>query len=133
MKQSYHTDLSKGDVCTAIKSNEIKINKLKAQKDIHFSNSMIETVNKRIKYDFLFRQELLDFNHVRRFLETAVEQYNNRPHSALYGLTPHEVFNGKPPNKNLFTAKIQQAKILRIAKNKALSCDNCAFTLEKQG
>ena len=124
---------NKGDVCTAIKSNEIKINKLIAQKDIHFSNSMIEAVNKRIKYDFLFRQQLLDFDHVRRFLETAVEQYNNRPHSALYGLTPHEVFNGKPPNKNLFTAKIQQAKILRIAENKALSCDSCAFTLEKQG
>jgi len=51
----------------------------------------------------------------------------------LYGLTPHEVFNGKIPDKNLFKSQMQQAKILRIAENKTLSCDNCAFTIEKQG
>ena len=94
---------------------------------------MIEAVNKRMKYDFLFRQELLDFDHVRRFLETAVEQYNNRPHSALFGLTPHEVFQGAKPNKDLFKEQKAQAKLLRIAENKSLSCDSCAFTIEKQG
>jgi len=123
---------NKGFVCSAIENKEIKITKLIAQKDIHFSNSMIEAVNKRIKYDFLFREQLADFESVKRFLETAVEQYNNRPHSALFGLTPHEVFYGATPDKTLFKDQINRAKLLRKAENKALSCHNCAFTSENQ-
>ena len=123
---------NKGSVCTAIQKKDIKLKRLVAQKDIHFSNSMIEAVNKRMKYDFLFRQQLPDLESTRRFLETAVKQYNNRPHSALFGLTPHEVFYGVPPNKQLFKPQIELAKALRKAENKALSCDNCAFTIDKQ-
>jgi hypothetical protein len=121
---------NKGEVNIAIAKQEINVHKLIAQKDIVFSNSMIEAINKRIKYDFLYRHELLDFNHVERFLETAVETYNNRPHTALFGLTPYEVFHGKIPDKNLFKSQQEQAKLLRIAENKALACDNCAFTIE---
>ena len=123
---------NKGHVSTAIENQEIKLDKLIAQKDIHFSNSMVEAVNKRMKYDFLFRQELLDIKHVQRFLETAVEQYNHRPHSALFGLTPHEVFHGRTPNKALFKPRMEQAKLMRKAENKALSCDSCAFSIENQ-
>jgi len=121
---------NKGVVCTAIESNEMKLNRLIAQKDIIFSNSMVEAVNKRMKYDFLFRTELLDLEHTQRFLETAVAQYNNRPHSALYGFTPVEVFNGAKPDKYFFSPQIEQAKVLRKAENKALSCESCAFSVE---
>ncbi|MDR2145602.1 MAG: integrase core domain-containing protein, partial [Tannerella sp.] len=117
---------NKGFVTEAIENEEIRINRLVAQKDIRFSNSMIEAVNKRMKYDFLFRCELSDIEHTRRFLEKAVEQYNDRPHSALFGLTPREVFHGARPDKNLFRAQKEQSKILRKAENKALSCHNCA-------
>ncbi|MFA5640998.1 MAG: integrase core domain-containing protein [Bacteroidales bacterium] len=123
---------NKGFVSSAIEKQEIKLNRLVAQKDIHFSNSIIEAVNKRMKYDFLFREQLLDFNHTQRFLETAVKQYNNRPHSALFGYTPKEVFYGAIPNKHLFKPQMEQAKALRKAENQALTCDNCAFTLDKQ-
>ena len=92
---------------------------------------MVEAVNKRMKYDFLFRHQLLDFEHTKRFLETAVEQYNNRPHSALFGLTPYEVFNGAKPDKNRFKEQIQYAKILRKAENKALVCHSCVLSAEK--
>jgi hypothetical protein len=121
---------NKGDVNVAIAKQEINVHKLIAQKDIVFSNSMIEAINKRMKYDFLYRHELLDFNHVERFLETAVEIYNNRPHTALFGLTPYEVFHGKIPDKNIFKSQQEQAKLLRIAENKALACNNCAFMIE---
>jgi len=121
---------NKGYVCEAIENKEINLTRLVAQKDIRFSNSMVEAVNKRMKYDFLFRAQLLDFDHVERFLETAVAQYNNRPHSALYGFTPIEVFNGAKPDKALFKSQIEQAKILRKAENKALSCDSCTFIIE---
>ncbi len=123
---------NKGVVCSAIQKKEIKINKLIAQKEIRFSNSMIEAVNKRMKYDFLFRNQLLDFEHTQRFLETAVEQYNNRPHSALFGLTPNEVFHGAKPDRNFFSEQKEQAKILRKTENKSLACSNCAFSNEKQ-
>jgi len=123
---------NKGFVCSAIENNEIKMKRLVAQKDIHFSNSMIEAVNKRIKYDFLFRTELIDFEHTERFLKTAVEQYNNRPHSALFGLTPKEVFYGAIPDKNLFKEQKNQAKLLRKVENKTLSCPNCVFSIEYQ-
>jgi hypothetical protein len=93
---------------------------------------MVEAVNKRMKYDFLFRNQLFDFDHVQRFLETAVEQYNDRPHSALCGLTPREVFYGAVPDKNLFKSRMEQAKILRKAENQALACYKCAFSAENQ-
>ena len=123
---------NKGFVSNAIENQEMKLNKLIAQKDIHFSNSMVEAVNKPMKYDFLFRAELLDIEHAQRFLETAVEQYNHRPHSALFGLTPYEVFHGRAPNKTFFKPQMEQAKLLRKAENKTLLCDNCAFTTENQ-
>jgi len=121
---------NKGDVNNAIENQEIILNKLIAQKDIHFSNSMVESVNKQMKYGFLYRQELLDFEHVERYLATAVERYNNRPLKVLSGFTPYEVFHGSIPDKNRFAVQRQQAKILRIAENKATTCDNCAFTVE---
>jgi transposase InsO family protein len=123
---------NKGFVTDAIENNEIKINRLVAQKEIHFSNSMIEAVNKRMKYDFLFRVELLDFEHTRCFLETAVDEYNNRPHSALFGLTPKEVFYGAMPDRDLFKEQKEQAKRLRKVENKALSCPTCAFSIENK-
>ena len=121
---------NKGAVNVAIATKKVRFIKWVAQKDIHFSNSIVEVVNKLMKYDFLFRQELLDFDHVQRYLETAVETYNNRPHYTLLGLTPYEVFHGQVPDKNLFKEQEEQAKILRIAENKALACDNCAFLIE---
>jgi hypothetical protein len=120
---------NKGFVCTAIENKEISLTRLVAQKDIRFSNSMVEAVNKRMKYDFLFRTQLLDFEHTQRFLETAVERYNNRPHSALYGFTPLEVFHGAIPNKTLFKNQIEQAKVLRKIENKTLACDSCEFVV----
>ena len=66
------------------------------------------------------------------YLATAVEKYNNRPLAVLSGYTPLEVFYGEIPDKNRFAIQRQQAKILRIAENKATTCDNCAFTVEKK-
>ena len=123
---------NKGLVCEAIENKEIKVDRWVAQKDVIFSNSMVEAVNKQMKYNFLFRHQLLDIEHTQRFLETAVELYNNRPHSALYGFTPVEVFNGAKPDKYFFKPQMEEAKMLRKAENKALSCDSCAFLLEKK-
>jgi len=119
---------NKGKVTDAIENQEIRFRIWVAQQDIRYSNSMVEAINKIMKYRYLFRHELLDFKHVQRYLAIAVELYNNRPHSALYGLAPRETFGGEMPNKDQFKQQIQEAKTLRIAENKALICTNCAFS-----
>ncbi|MCR9143374.1 MAG: DDE-type integrase/transposase/recombinase, partial [bacterium] len=74
--------------------------KLVAQVDIDFSNSMVEAVNKVLKYQFLFPKgsRLRTGNDLRRALEIEIERYNNRPQFVLHGLTPREVLAGRIPD-----------------------------------
>ena len=113
---------NKAEVDTFIESSNI--NKIIAQKDVMFSNSMIEAINKHIKYDFLFPVDLHDYKQTVKRLETAVEEYNNKPYHPLHGLTPNEVFDGKLPDKNMFKTQIAKAKHQRIAENKKYRCSN---------
>jgi len=105
-------------------TTKVNMNKLVAQKDIKFSNSMIEAVNKTIKYDFLFTKELIDFEHTKSYLEIAVNQYNNKPYHPLHGLTPKEVFEGQIPDKDLFKSELLIAKKQRIVENRKNLCEN---------
>jgi len=111
---------NKAEVDTFIESSNI--NKIVAQKDVIFSNSMIEAVNKRIKYDFLFPEELQNFKQTKKQLEKAVAEYNDKPYHPLHGLTPNEVFDGKIPDKTLFKSEIMEAKKQRIIENQANIC-----------
>ena len=86
---------------------------------------MVEAVNKRMKYDFLFTVNLLDIQQTIQYLSWAVEQYNNKPHSALYGLTPKEVFNGMIPDKDMFKTAIKLAANKRKSINMNQQCLNC--------
>ena len=63
---------------------------------------MIEAINKRLKYDYLFTLELQSFEQTHEYLEKSVNDYNNKPQLAFYGLTPKEVFEGKMPDKDIF-------------------------------
>jgi len=111
---------NKAEVDTFIESTNI--NKVIAQKDVIFSNSIIEAVNKRIKYDFLFTVELQNFDQTVKQLEKAVVEYNNKPYHPLLGLTPNEVFEGKLPDKGMFKSEIMEAKRQRIIENKRNVC-----------
>ena len=116
---------NKGPVNVFVERKDVNINKLVAQKDIIFSNSMVEAVNKRMKYDFLFTTKLLDIEQTRQFLSSAVEQYHNKPHSALYGLTPKEALNCQLPDKDMFKQAIRQAALKRKSVNLGQNCLNC--------
>lgn len=111
---------NKAEVDDFIKTS--RINKVVAQKDVIFSNSMIEAVNKRIKYDFLFPAELQNFAQTVKQLEIAVDEYNGKPYSPLHGLTPNEVFDGNIPDKKMFKNEIAPAKTRRITENKVNIC-----------
>ena len=116
---------NKGMVDVFLNRPHSNIQKLIAQTDIVFSNSMVEAVNKRMKYDFLFTVNLLDIQQTIQYLSWAVEQYNNKPHSALYGLTPKEVFNGTIPDKDMFKTAIKLAANKRKSINMNQQCLNC--------
>ena len=100
---------------------------LVAQKDVEFSNSMIEAANKQLKYRFLYHHHIPDYNALVKYVVQAVEDYNNRPHHILHGLTPLEVLNGQLPDQHAFAAKIQLAKAARPAENRKTKCCYYSF------
>jgi transposase InsO family protein len=116
---------NKGKVNDFVNADNSNIRKLIAQLDIIFSNSMIEAVNKRMKYDYLFTIDLADYEQTLKYLKWAIEQYNNKPHSALFGLTPTEVYRGKIPDKRMFANDIAEAAIQRKEHNLNQNCNNC--------
>ena len=104
---------------------EINIKKLTAQCDILQSNSMVEAVNKHVKYWYLFTKPLKGFEEVHRFLEYAVPDYNNKPHGSLFGFTPNEVCDGQIPVKDLLKDKMIAARAVRVAENRKSNCESC--------
>jgi putative transposase len=100
---------------------------LVAQKDIQFSNSMIEAANKQLKYRFLYHHHIADYDALVKYVAQEVQDYNNRPHHALFGLTPLEVLNSQIPDKHPYTQQIQLAKTTRLTKNKRTKCCYYSF------
>ena len=86
---------------------------------------MIEAVNKTLKYSFLFRQDLPDFPATVRYLEKAIPEYNNRPHSKMNGLTPQEAFYGAKYDKEAHEKLFREAYLRRIEENRKVRCANC--------
>jgi putative transposase len=109
-----------------ILSDEISLRKLIAQKDITFSNSVIEAQNKLIKYRYLFKQDFRDIHELRRGLEWIVYDYNqNRPHIYLRGLTPFEASTGKNVPKERWHEQIIRARTFRLKENRRELCRIC--------
>jgi len=54
----------------------------------------------------------------------AVDKYNNKPHKALYGLTPIEVFNRRLPDKDMFKPTMNLAAQKRKFINLNQDCLN---------
>ena len=63
-----------------------------AQTEISFSNSMIESWWRQLKHQWLFLNSLDSLKMVRRLVEFFVGEYNSAlPHSAFRGQTPDEM------------------------------------------
>jgi hypothetical protein len=95
-----------------------------AQKDITFSNSMVEAVFKHLKYFYLYPITPANFTEFLRSLERAIEDYNHKPHGALFGLTPLECFEGELVDRKRYAAEITNAAKERLLINK-LGCGAC--------
>jgi putative transposase len=104
----------------------IPIKKIIAQHDIQFSNSIVEAVNKVVKYRFLRHVELFDFHNLKDYLTKAIPLYNSvQPHYSLHGLTPEEAFRRVSLDRNALKARFIEAKRERIAENTRYSCGVC--------
>jgi hypothetical protein len=103
------------------------IRHLIAQVDIAFSNSMIEAANKQLKHRFLYYRQIADFDALVQHVQQAVDDYNNRPHNSLGGLTPLEVLHGKTVDTIFLRDQIAAAKATRLMENKKRKCCGYSF------
>ena len=110
-----------------INSPVISIKKIIAQRDIIFSNSMVEAVNKIVKYRSLFLENIPDIHALQRHLEKFVPVYNDiRPHCSLKGLTPSEVLEGLRPDntEHLKSVNLKADKAEKLLETD-IKCTEC--------
>ena len=98
-----------------------------AQRDVEFSNSMIEAANKQLKYRFLYHHHIPDAKALNIYLQQAIQDYNNRPHDSLNGLTPLEVLGGRTFDKEADQRQTANSQKTRIEQNKASKCCYYSF------
>ncbi|MCO5269222.1 MAG: integrase core domain-containing protein [Brumimicrobium sp.] len=103
------------------KSKMPELNKLLALKDVRFSNSTIEAVNKIIKR-YLRVKRPTNLIELNQCLKDIIYDYNAvRPHTSLNGCTPLEVYTQQKINLD-FSKQKANAKKIRIAQNKEINC-----------
>lgn len=109
------------------------IEKLVALKDILSSNAMVESLNKLIKYDYLFPKQLQNQTQLRNYMRNfVIPDYNTkRPHGALNGLTPEEAYLNKKVNFKKIREKMVAAHKDRICYNRKYLCLGCPFGCKK--
>jgi transposase InsO family protein len=103
------------------------LDRVLAQIDVAFSNSMIEAFWRSLKHQWLYLNSLDSIERLRALVEFYVEQHNTQmPHAAFHGQTPDEMYFGTAANlpAELATAR-EQARAARLAANRAMSCDHC--------
>ncbi|NGX85371.1 DDE-type integrase/transposase/recombinase [Aequorivita sp. KMM 9714] len=113
-------------VSNFINAIDIPIKHLIAQKDVVFSNSMIEAINKIIKHQFLFPKELANGNQLTKLIGETIPIYNTiRPQMSLGGNTPQETFNGLSIDISRYTHNFKEQKTIRIKLNGKNACNIC--------
>lgn len=106
------------------KTKHPEITKIIALKDISFSNSPIEAINKIMKRYLRYYNPTTE-PAVCKCIELAVPDYSEmRPHGSLKGAIPMEAYTGNIPVVD-FSAKAAKARAERIAANQKANCGKC--------
>lgn len=109
--------------------NSVKLNRLIALKQVSFSNSVAEAVNKIIRNSYLNHFSINNLAELQLKLSFAVDDYNNkRPHGALIGLTPEQAYRNVTVNTDLFSERIKSTRIERRIINHKTICGNCKIS-----
>jgi len=97
-----------------------------AQRDVVFSNAMIEAFNKVLKHQFLIPEHPKSKKQLRILLSFAIETYNNhKPQLNLEGNTTNEMFLNNTINLISYQAAFKSHKKFRIEANKQYNCKSC--------
>jgi len=113
-------------VSNFIDNPDVPIEHIIAQKDVVFSNSMVEALNKVIKHQFLFPKDIANGGQLDNVLEKTVPIYNDiRPQMSLGGNTPIETFNDLSIDISRYTHNFKEHKALRRQLNKKNICKVC--------
>jgi len=107
------------------------LERILAQVEVAFSNSMIDAFWRSLKHQWLFLNTLDSVARVRTLVEFHVNEHNTKmPHPAFGGQAPDEKFFGTGSNvpEDLALAK-SNARTACLAANRALCCECC---LEQQ-
>jgi putative transposase len=93
------------------------------------SNALIESINKLIKYDYLFPKKLQNQTQLRNYMASfVIPDYNNkRPHGSLKGLTPLEAYRQKRVNFGKIRTEMIAAYKKRVCYNQSHQCLGCPF------
>lgn len=103
-----------------------KMTKIRALKDIRFSNSPVEAVHRTIKGRYLRNRKFDTIESVILYLQWAVEDYNVlRPHYKHRPRTPNEVYFGKKLGFDI-KKRVKDAVAKRILNNKCAKCMQCS-------
>jgi len=103
------------------------LDRVLAQVDVTFSNSMIEAFWRSLKHQWLYLNSLDSLERLRALVEFYVEQHNTQmPHAAFSGQTPDEMYFGTAADLPAELAVARDlARGARLAANRGLSCDRC--------
>jgi putative transposase len=98
-----------------------------AQIDVSFSNSLIEAWWRSLKHRWLFLHPLDNLATVKRLVAFYVTEHNERiPHGAFEGQTPDEMYFGRgAPVPDELAARRREARRLRLEENQAAACAAC--------
>ncbi len=99
-----------------------------ARFEISFSNSMIETVFRSMKHNYLFHQEIRNHPALKKHVDFWITEHNNRiPHSSFNGETPLEKFKQSSNKETAIRIVVgyKEAKQLRISENQKVYCVKC--------
>jgi len=102
----------------------LPLKKLIAGVHVACSNPMIEAVNKILKYRYLFRKPIPNIAHLESAVASAIADYNDRPHGALFALTRNQVYAGLTFDKAAYQERVRQAILERLALNRH-ACPAC--------
>lgn len=110
-------------VRSLIDANSNKIMHRIAQRDVLFSNSIIEAFNKVLKYQFLYPKNINSRKALEKNVDEAITTYNyHKPQWSLGGNTLSETFVGTSIGFNKYKTSFIQQKAARIVQNRENCC-----------
>jgi hypothetical protein len=105
----------------------VPIRKFIAQSDVRFSNSMVEAVNKKLKYQHLFPFNHFSYEELVPHLIKHISEYNSvRTHHAHKYCTPQQVYFGDQPDPIEIKNNMEMARKHRIIENQMAKCPVCS-------